>query len=112
MGVDTTPKMVIHSKFMEGILLYNLLVFAVFYAIYHTIDFEKHYRITTGTKPTSSFIMYFAFLTHTNAMCAEVEPKTPLGRNIMGLHVMFSWGLFLVLLAPWSSIPSNSSNHA
>lgn len=99
-------KLVIHSKFMEGILLYNLLVFAAFYAIYHTIEFEKHYQIPEGVHATPSFIMYFAFLTHANAMCAEVTPKTELGRNLMGFHVLFSWGLFLVLLAPWSSIPT------
>lgn len=100
-------KLVIHSKFMEGILLYNLMVFAIFYSIYHVIDFEKHYQIPEGMHPTPSFLMYFSLLTHTNAMCAEVTPKTTLGRNLMALHVMFSWGLFLVLLAPWSSIPTS-----
>lgn len=108
MAGDEPVKMVIHGRFMEGIVLYNLLVFAVFYTVYHSIDFEKHFRITTGAKPTSSFIMYFSFLTHANAMCADVEPRTELGRNLIAFHVLFSWGLFLVLLAPWSSIPSRS----
>lgn len=110
MGAENAGlRMVIHSKFLEGILLYNLLVFAVFYTCYHSIDFEKHFRITTDAKPTSSFILCFAALVHSNAMSSEVEPKTQLGRNLMAFHVLFSWGLFLVLLAPWSSIP-NSSN--
>jgi hypothetical protein len=52
--------------------------------------------------------MYFAFLTHANAMSAEVVPRTELARNLLGAHVLFSWGLFLILLAPWSSIPVSS----
>lgn len=101
-------KLVIHEKFIEGIVLYNLLVFGMFFSVYNYIDFEKHFEITTRVHPTPSFIMYFAFLTHANAMCAEVVPRTELARNLLGAHVLFSWGLFLILLAPWSSIPVSS----
>lgn len=102
-------KLVIDRRFMEGIVLYNLLVFAIFFSIYHAIDFEKHFEVTTKAPVTNSFIAYFAFLTHANAMCSEVEPKTEFARMLMTLHVLFSWGLFLVLLAPWSSIPVNDA---
>jgi hypothetical protein len=101
-------KLVIDRNFMEGIVLYNLLVYAVFFSIYHAIDFEKHFEITTKAPPSTTFLAYFSFLTHANAMCSEVTPRTEFGRTLVGLHVLFSWGLFLVLLAPWSSIPTSS----
>lgn len=98
-------KITVHRGFLEGIVLYNILVFAVFYSIYHTIDFEKHFTVASGVKVTSPFLLYFSFLTHANAMCSEVVPRTEFARNLLGLHVLFSWGLFLILLAPWSAIP-------
>ena len=109
--MEPQVKLVIHKNFMEGIVLYNLLVYAIFFSIYHVIDFEKHFEITTKAQPTTSFIAYFAFLSHANAMCAEVTPRTEFGRSLLGLHVLFSWGLFLVLLAPWSSIPMSNNNN-
>lgn len=92
------------SEFLEAIILYNLMVYAIFVTIYSTIDFEKHFEITNGTKPTPAFFMYFAFLTHTNAMCAEVVPRTAFGRSLLFANVFCSWILFLTLLAPWTSV--------
>lgn len=97
-------ELVTHRKFIEGIVLYNILLYALFFSIYNSIDFEKHFEITNNTHPTPAFLMYFAFLTHSNAMCAEVVPRTQFGRNLVGSHVLCSWTLFLILLAPWTSV--------
>lgn len=92
------------DTFLEAIILYNLLIYTIFVAIYSSIDFEKHFEITNGTKPTPAFFMYFAFLTHSNAMCAEVTPRTEFGRTLLGFNVFCSWILFLTLLAPWTAV--------
>jgi hypothetical protein len=83
---------------MEAIVLYNMIVYAIFVTIYSNIDFKQHFETTVPVTP--SFIMYFAFLTHSNAMCAEVVPRTDFGRHLLGTHVLCSWALFLILLAP------------
>ena len=95
-------RVISRDKFIEAIVLYNLIVYAIYVAIYSSIDFNKHFETTVPITP--SFIMYFAFLTHANAMCAEVTPKTELGRNLLGTQVLCSWGLFLILMAPWTSV--------
>jgi hypothetical protein len=99
-------KYIIASRdtFLEAIVLYNLVVYTTFVAIYNNIDFEKHFQITNGAKPTPAFFMYFAFMTHSNAMCSEVEPRTEFGRTLLGLNVFCSWILFLTLLAPWTAV--------
>ena len=97
-------RVVTREMYLEGIILYNLLVFSFYVAIYSSIDFEKHFEVASGVQVTPAFIMYFAFLTHANAMCAEVVPRTEFGRNLLGTHVLCSWALFLILLAPWSAV--------
>ena len=101
-----TKRFIVASRdtFLEAIFLYNLLVYTTFVAIYSNIDFEKHFEITNGAKPTPAFFMYFAFLTHSNAMCAEVVPRTEFGRTLLGCNVFCSWVLFLSLLAPWTAV--------
>jgi hypothetical protein len=86
------------NKFFDGILLYNLMVYSMMIAIYHIIDFNKHFSMNrqagTGTK------MYFTWMTHANVMAGEITPKTSLGRGLMCMHVFLTWGMLMVLLAP------------
>ena len=86
------------NKFFDGIILYNMMVYSTMVAIYHIIDFNKHFNVAhkagTGTK------MYFAWLTHTNVMAGEITPKTALARGLMCMHVLLTWGMVMVLLAP------------
>ena len=86
------------NKFFDGIVLYNVMVYSLMVAIYHLIDFNTHFEVNhkagTGTK------MYFAWLTHTNVMAGEITPKTDVARGLMCMHVLCTWGMVMVLLAP------------
>ncbi len=86
------------NKFFDGIVLYNLMVYSMMIAIYHSIDFHKHFNVPH--KAGLGTHMYFAWMTHTNVMAGEITPKTALGRGLMCMHVLLTWGMVMVLLSP------------
>lgn len=91
------------NKFLKGLLVYNALIYILFVGIYHTIDFEKHFDLPPGTRADTGFIMYYTWLSHCNVMAGECVPKTSTGRQILAYHILMSWGVILVMLAPWGS---------
>lgn len=79
-------------------VLYNVLVFVLFGAIYAVMDFDVHFsadhRVTFAGK------MYYGVMTHTGVGCNEVAPKTDLARLVTAAHAIASWmQLFIVFLA-------------
>lgn len=95
----------VNKRFLEGILLYNILVYSIIVGCYHYIDFDTHFEMPDHTpKATTGAIMYYAFLVHTGVMAGEIVPKTKLGRGLLAIHVLFSWGLIMILMAPWSAL--------
>lgn len=103
-------RIVVNKKFLEGIVLYNVAVYALIVAAYHLIDFDKHFVNLTKPdsekykKTTSGEIFYYAFLVHATVMAGEYVPKTKLGRGLLSVHVLMSWGLMMILMAPWSAL--------
>lgn len=103
-------RIIINKKFLEGIVLYNVTVYALVVAAYHLIDFDKHFvniakpDAQKGAKTTSAEIFYYAFLVHATVMAGEYVPITKLGRGILSVHVLMSWGLMMILMAPWSAL--------
>ena len=81
--------------FLGGLLAYNLAVFALFLPIYLFVDFDKHFA---SDKPvTLTGKMYFALVTHSNAMSGDIIPKTDLARGIMAAHILLTWLQILFL---------------
>lgn len=86
------------NKFFDGIVLFNLMVYALMIAIYHLIDFDAHFELKG--KADTGKIMYFTWMTHTNVMAGEITPKTGVARGLMCMHVLLTWGIIMVLLSP------------
>ena len=93
---------VLHNRVFDMLVLYNVMVYALAVAMYHLIDFDTHFEWTDKAPISSQKIMYYAFLSHSGVMCAECTPRTELGRSLLAVHVLFSWGIIIALLAPWS----------
>jgi hypothetical protein len=104
------PRIMVNRKFLQGIVLYNVLVYALVILAYHVIDFDAHFKNVVADpdappKPTTTGeIMYYAFLVHATVMAGEYIPTTKLGRGILAVHVLLSWGLIMILMAPWSAL--------
>lgn len=71
------------------VLLYNLVVYLCFLAVYFSIDFSKHF---SSAQPISwRGRVYFATLTHAVGGPNGTVPITDTGRMIMALHVTLAW---------------------
>jgi hypothetical protein len=78
-----------HARFLRNAVVYNLVVFGVFLALYLSIDFDTHW---SSEKPVSrKGKLYFAVLTHTNCGSNDITPKTDLARMITAAHVTCAW---------------------
>lgn len=97
-------KIVVHNRFLEGIILYNICVYAAMVTLYHAIDFDAHFQWADERPSTTPRIMYYAFMSHANVMAGECTPTTTLGRGLLSMHILLSWGLMMLLLAPWSAV--------
>lgn len=86
------------NKFFDGIVLYNVMVYALMTALYHLIDFDTHFDLKG--KAGTGKIMYFTWMTHTGVMAGEITPKTDVARGLMSMHVLLTWGMLMVLLSP------------
>jgi len=91
---------IVENKFIDAIVLYNVVVYSLLIAVYHIIDFKHHFNLPEGTKPTTPVIMYFTFMTHANVMAGEITPRTDLARALMSIHILVTWGFIIALLAP------------
>lgn len=89
------------NRFLEGLLLYNIAIFCIFVAVYHGIDFAKHFDLPPGEKTTTQLIAYYTFLSQANVMAGEIVPKTNTGRTILATHIFMSWGIMVAFLVPW-----------
>lgn len=88
-------KSVFRFHFIGSLLMYNLVVFAVFLPVYLLIDFDANFA---SDKPvTLAGKIYFALVTHSNAMSGDIIPKTDLARQIMAAHIMLTWAQLLFL---------------
>jgi hypothetical protein len=87
-----------HSRFFEALLLYNIILFVIFVAIYHLIDFRRHFDLPEHTPPTTHSILYYTFMTQAQVMAGEISPKTNLGRQLLVVHVFLSWFVTVALL--------------
>lgn len=98
--------MKIPVKFLKVLLMYTLITFTVFAAIYGSIDIEKHFELPAKPDDVKrvkwDLILYMTFMIQTGYM-SENYPKTQLGRTIVSLQAFCSWLPMLVLLAPWTA---------
>lgn len=101
-------RMLAANKFFEGLLAYNLILLLSVVLVYHTIDFEAHFQLPEGVKPTTDVMLYYAFLSQSNVMAGEIVPKTRLGRTLLAVHIFLSWGIILAFLVPWPADAINS----
>lgn len=87
-----------HTKFIKAAVVYNALVFVVFYAMYALLDFSKHF--TSDVPVTARGTLYYALMAHTSGGSNDIAPKTDLARMITAAHVTLAWmQLLLVFLS-------------
>lgn len=82
--------------FLGSLMAYNLVVFAIFLPIYFAMDFSKHFTVAEGTVSLTGKL-YFALVTHTNAMSGDIIPKTDTARRVMAAHIGLTWLQLLFL---------------
>lgn len=87
-----------HTKFLQAAVLYNAVVFAVFYTIYTLIDFSKHF--TSDTPVTGRGKLYFAVMAHSAGGSNDIVPKTDVARVITAAHVALAWMQLLLVFLP------------
>ena len=86
-----------HAKFLKTAVLYNAVIFLVFFTVYLSLDFKKHFTADTYVTPKGK--LYFAIMNHTAAGAGDIVPKTDTARMITGAHVLLAWmQLILVFL--------------
>lgn len=84
-------------KFIKAALLYNVVVFSVFYWVYLKTDFSEHF--TSDQPVTARGKLYYALMMHTAVGINDITPKTEHARTITSMHVSFAWlQLLLVFL--------------
>lgn len=94
----TTLLPFLRARFVQAAVLYNIVLFTVFYGVYLSLDFSRHF---TSDKPvTAQGKLYYAAMVHTAAGGPnDIVPKTDLARTITTAHVLLSWmQLLLVFL--------------
>lgn len=79
-----------HGHMIGSLLIYNAVIFLLFVPVYLFIDFDKHF-ITENKKSTLGDKLYFALMTHSNAMAGDYVPKTETIRRIMSFHILLTW---------------------
>lgn len=85
-----------HAKFIKAAVVYNAVVFTVFYAIYALMDFSKHF--TAANPPvTLKGKLYFAVLSHTQGGANDIVAKTDLARLVQAAHVLLAWAQLLLV---------------
>lgn len=83
---------------IRAALLYNVVVFTVFWAIYLLMDFDVHF--SSDRRVTALGKMYYGAMTHTGVGCNEIAPKTDAARMVTATQATLSWmQLFIVFLA-------------
>lgn len=86
-----------HVKFLKAAIVYNLVVMALFFAIYYSIDFSKHF--TSPAPVTLRGKLYFTMMVHTAAGANDIVPSTDFARTVITLHSLAAWmQVFLVFL--------------
>lgn len=89
-------------KFLGSLLVYNVVVFVVFLAVYLLIDFDTHFG--SEKKATFADKLYFCMMTHSNAMAGDFVPRTAVARRVLSLHILFTWlQLLFVFYTPGGS---------
>ena len=89
-------------KFLGSLLVYNVVVFAVFLVVYLVIDFDTHFG--SEKKATFADKLYFCMMTHSNAMAGDFVPRTAVARRVLSLHILFTWlQLLFVFYTPGGS---------
>ena len=83
---------------IKAALVYNVVVFAVFWAIYALMDFDVHF--SSDRRVSVMGKVYYGVMTHTGVGCNEIAPKTDAARMVTATHATLSWmQLFIVFLA-------------
>jgi hypothetical protein len=89
-------------KFLGSLLVYNIVVFAVFLVVYLLIDFDTHFG--SEKKATFADKLYFCMMTHSNAMAGDFVPRTAVARRVLSLHILATWlQLLFVFYTPGGS---------
>lgn len=86
-----------HTKFLRAAVVYNALVFVVFYVAYTFMDFSKHF---SSDQPVSGRgKLYYAVMAHSSGGSNDIVPKTDVARLLTAAHVTLAWmQLLLVFL--------------
>jgi hypothetical protein len=78
-----------HAKFLKTAILYNVVVFSIFFFVYNLLDFDTHF--TADQPVTGRGKLYFAIMAHTSGGANDIVPATDLARMLTGLHVILAW---------------------
>ena len=87
-----------HVRFLVAALVYNLVVFTVFLAVYLRMDFDTHFSSERRVSNTGK--VYFAMMTHASVGANDITPKTDAARTVVTMHALCAWlQLMLVFLS-------------
>ena len=87
-----------HTKFLKAALVYNLVVFLVFFFVYQAMRFEDHFD--SSAPVTARGKLYFAVMAHTSGGSNDIVPKTDFARLVVAAHVTLAWlQILLVFLS-------------
>jgi len=93
--------LVISKQFVAGLLLYNLLSWAIFSVVYHNVDIKKHFEVPEGFYQTFDVTAYFAWMVQTQMYGTDIIPKTAFGRGLVSIQGLLAWSQTIVFLAPF-----------
>lgn len=108
--LEEGTRLIVSNRFLQSVLTYHIILFFVMVFTYsYVIDFKKHFTIfdESGTaaddiEPSLGLITYYVLATQTTVMSGEILPRhrTTLGRNLLGMHIFFSWFIIVLAMTP------------
>lgn len=85
------------AQFIKAAIVYNVVIFAIFFLVYNAIDFKRHWATTQPV--TTQGILYFTVMAHTSSGSNDMVPKTDTARILQALHVTLAWAQLLLVFA-------------
>jgi hypothetical protein len=98
-------------------LIWNLIVFWVFFGSYRLIGFDKRNFSFFNNRQDAEdadlmTTLYFAAMTHTNTGSRDVAPTSPVSRALVALHVILTHAFGTALVFDLVSGPGAAANTA
>lgn len=91
----------ISKEFIAGLLLYNLVSWAIFALVYSRVDFKTHFDVPARFEQTFDTTAYFSWQVQTQMYATDIIPKTAFGRGLVSVQGLLAWSQTIVFLAPF-----------